>query len=352
MESAEGGERQILADLEEIERRDAELEDRLVRIEDEIEQTRKALSRGDKDIESIGRSVGKQKDYLARRLRALYRLRDGGFLPVLIQAESISDLSRRYRYLRLILKRDEAALAEFTRRNDTLGAARAELEVERGRLLELKSELDRERDNIEETKRKKTALLMQVQRRKELYLAMIETREESRQRLIKEVIIEPRAKEVPSPPPPEVEDERPRKWPDFEKMKGKIPRPVPGEITGKFGRSPGPFNTVTQRYGLVFSTPAGVPVRSVLEGEVLYTGWVKGYGTIIIIDHGNRYYTLIGGLAGIKPETGQWVSEGEVLGLAPKGGKKDKKEIYFEIRHRGQAIDPAPWLGKNPVSQG
>jgi septal ring factor EnvC (AmiA/AmiB activator) len=233
-----------------------------------------------------------------------------------------------------------------------LEAARTELEVERGRLLELKSELDRERDKIEAAKRQKTVLLMQVHRRKELYLSMIESREESRQRLIEEVIIEPRAKADPAPPPPAARGEAPRKWPDFEKLKGKIPRPVPGEITGKFGRAPGPFNTVTQRHGLVFSTPAGLPVRSVLAGEVLYTGWVKGYGTIVIVDHGNRYYTLIGGLAGIKPEVGRWVSEGEVLGLAPKGGKKDKKEIYFEIRHRGQAVDPAPWLGKNPVSQG
>ena len=129
-------------------------------------------------------------------------------------------------------------------------------------------------------------------------------------------------------------------------MKGRIPRPVPGNIVSGFGPNQGPFNTSIVKHGVTFRTKAGVDVRAVLDGEVIYTGWLKGYGNIIIINHGRRYYTLTGGLSGITVKAGEWVRQGDALGGAPKAGSLDKKDIYFEIRHGGKALDPAPWLGK------
>ena len=100
----------------------------------------------------------------------------------------------------------------------------------------------------------------------------------------------------------------------------------------------------------MFAVSAGDDVRAVMPGEVLYIGWMKGYGNIIILNHGRRYYTLTGGLSGIRYKTGDWVKRGDILGLAPKSGEGEKKEIYFEIRHGGQALNPAGWLGSKPVA--
>jgi septal ring factor EnvC (AmiA/AmiB activator) len=303
----------------------------------------KRLDRNDREIQSLEKEISGLKKYLAARLRALYRLRDGGMLQVLLESESLSEMLDRYRYLSLILKRDRRAIDEYGQRTIQLQARREQVKAEQSRLYDLRVDLSREKDELESARRKKTLLLMEVHQKKELYLRLIKSREESRQRLIKEVIIEPREKKAPP-------KEKTKKWPDFPKLKGKIPRPAAGKITGRFGRQPGPFDTQIIRHGLIFSVSPDIPVKAVLDGEVMYVGWMKGYGNIIILDHGQRYYTLTGGLAGIRFKPGDWVRQGETLGFAPKGGQKDKKEIYFEIRHRGQALDPKPWLGSKPVT--
>jgi len=167
--------------------------------------------------------------------------------------------------------------------------------------------------------------------------------------LIREVFIRP---ESDGRAGPGSQAETPdRKWPDFAGLKGRIPRPVPGGITGSFGQTPGPFDTYTTRHGVVFETKAGTSVKTVLDGRVIFTGWLKGYGNIIIINHGHRYYTLTGGLSGLRHGAGQWVSRGEILGVTPKGSHFKKKDIYFEIRHRGRALNPSLWLGDKPAGQ-
>jgi septal ring factor EnvC (AmiA/AmiB activator) len=343
IQATEKKERLILKELEDLERQVGQLEDRLVQLETGMVNAQKRLDRNDREIRTIEKEISSLKKYLAARLRALYRLRDGGMLQVLLESESLAEMLDRYRYLSLILKRDRRAIAEYGQRTDQLQARRNQVKAEQARLYDLRVDVSREKDELESTRRKKTLLLMEVHQKKELYLRLIKSREESRQRLIKEVIIEPRAKK-------ESPETKTKKWPNFPKLKGKIPRPAPGKITGRFGRQPGPFDTQIIRHGLIFSVTPDQAVKAVLDGEVMYVGWMKGYGNIIILDHGQRYYTLTGGLAGIRQKPGDWTQQGETLGFAPKGGQTDKKEIYFEIRHRGQALDPVPWLGSMPVT--
>ncbi|MFH1139060.1 MAG: peptidoglycan DD-metalloendopeptidase family protein [Pseudomonadota bacterium] len=356
LEQAEKKELAILSELETLEREAAGLEERLVGLEREISQSSQKLNEGAAELKKLERRQKDRKKYLARRLKAVYRLRDGGILPILLRAASFSDLAQTYQRLSLILAKDEEALRDIAANQVKIKESQVIIEAEQRRLLELRSALDDQRAKTEEAKRRQTSLLIQVHRKKELYLALIRSREESRERVLKEVIIKPREKQEdvpPAPPPPARKDEKPaaaRVWPDFPGAKGRIPRPTRGKVVGNFGKNPGPFNTVTVRRGLVFEVAAGEEVRAAMSGEVLYIGWMKGYGNIIILNHGRRYYTLTGGLSGIRPKAGDWVGSGEILGLAPRSGEAGKKEIYFEIRHGGQALDPAGWLSAKPVA--
>ncbi|MEW6264393.1 MAG: peptidoglycan DD-metalloendopeptidase family protein [Thermodesulfobacteriota bacterium] len=350
LQAAEQEERRILKELDGLERQIGGIEDRLAAIEREIVQTGRRLNQGDKDIRDLDRRIGELKKYLRRRLKAIYRLPDSGLLQVMLEADSLPDLIKRYRYLSLILARDEMTLTEFSQKTGEVKVRQAALKAEQSRLYQFRLEVAAQRDKLDEARRKKTGLLMQVHQRKELYIALLKAREESQEKLIKEVIIEPIDREqrisadrAPAPAPkPETAG---RKWPDFPALKGRLPRPVPGEIAGRFGKSTGPFNVTYTRTGVIFLASPGGEVKAVLEGEVIYVGWLRGYGNIVIINHGQRYYTLIGGLAGPRPKPGDWVRQGESLGQAPQAGGEDKKEIYFEIRHGGQALDPAAWLG-------
>jgi len=345
--SAEEEERLILTELDDLEKQIGKAEDRLVRIEGDIKAVRKKLVQTEEETGIIERRVVKLKNYLGRRLAAIYRLRDGGLLQVLLRADSVGDMFHSYRYLRAVLERDRRALEEYGQRRSDLARHASQLKADQAVLYRLMTDIRTEKEKLETARRKKTALLMKVHERKELYLALIRSREESRERFIKEVIIKPEQEFDQSEPP---SDQEPRPaWPDFVGLKGRISRPVQGEITGRFGRNPGPFNTSIIRHGLVFQAQPGASVKAVLDGQVLYLGWLRGYGNIIILDHGQRYYTLTGGLAGLRHRVGQWVREGEILGQAPQGGNSPKKDIYFEIRHCGQALDPAQWLGDHPA---
>ena len=373
---AEEQERSLLKELDHLERKIGYSEDHLVEIERDIKAVTAKVAQGDKDVSALNQRVLELKRYLNVRLKALYMLRDGGFLQILVSAHSVQDLITRYRHLSMILGQDRKILVEFNKKNQELASKQGQLHVDSVQLRDLKKRVARELTTLVAQRKKKTDLLMQVHQKKELYQAMIKQREDSHHRLIKEVIIkagdpdDPEAdikapssavvrkivqaapsKEDQAPrPPPAPKPRRKKIWPDFPKKKGKIPWPVPGRITKTFGRSRGLFNTVTIRHGLFFQTKTGTNVKAVLNGEVIYTGWLQGYGNIIIIHHGQRYYTLTGGLSGLKLKAGQWVSQGDILGTVPKGGQIGKKDIYFEIRHGGQALNPTAWLGKKPAA--
>ncbi|MBW2092750.1 MAG: peptidoglycan DD-metalloendopeptidase family protein [Deltaproteobacteria bacterium] len=195
---------------------------------------------------------------------------------------------------------------------------------------------------------------MKVHRRKQTYLALIQAQEAARERLVKEVIINPDkvvSTESSTPISTSGANTRPRQWPDFALHKGRLPRPVKGRITDHFGRNPGLFGTYRTRQGISILARSGSAVRAVLAGEVIFADWLKGYGNVIIIDHGQRYYTLTAGVTRMKVKVGQWVNQGDFLGVVPDGGKKKKKGIYLEIRYRGKALDPGMWLGTTLAAQ-
>ncbi|AEI69121.1 murein hydrolase activator EnvC family protein [Corallococcus macrosporus] len=135
----------------------------------------------------------------------------------------------------------------------------------------------------------------------------------------------------------------------FGALRGKLPRPAPGIVEVGFGKVVNPrFNTVTVQKGLDIRAAAGTPVQAVAEGTVAYAGALRGYGNLLILDHGDGYHTLMAHLASITPALGALVLPGEVVGEVGDTGSLKGAYLYFEVRKGGQAVDPAPWLVPNP----
>jgi septal ring factor EnvC (AmiA/AmiB activator) len=112
-----------------------------------------------------------------------------------------------------------------------------------------------------------------------------------------------------------------------------------------FGKVVNPrFNTVTVQKGLDLRAAAGTQVVSVGEGAVAFAGWLKGYGNLVIVDHGSGYHSLYAHLGELSVEVGNEVQEGEALGSVGDTGSLKGAYLYFEIRKQGQAVDPLPWL--------
>ena len=131
----------------------------------------------------------------------------------------------------------------------------------------------------------------------------------------------------------------------FGALRGKLPPPVRGLVEVGFGKVVNPrFNTVTVQKGLDIRAAAGAPVSAVAEGTVAYAGWLRGYGNLVILDHGGDFHTLLAHLATVSTAVGARVAAGTPVGTLGDTGSLKGAYLYFEIRRAGQAVDPAPWL--------
>ncbi|NOJ98584.1 peptidoglycan DD-metalloendopeptidase family protein [Corallococcus coralloides] len=139
----------------------------------------------------------------------------------------------------------------------------------------------------------------------------------------------------------------------FGALKGKLPRPVAGIVEVGFGRVVNPrFNTVTVQKGVDIRAAAGTPVHAVAEGTVVYAGWLRGYGNLLIVDHGDDFHTLVAHLSTIAVAVGTRVAPGDVVGEVGDTGSLKGAYLYFEVRRAGQAVDPAPWLAPATAAAG
>jgi septal ring factor EnvC (AmiA/AmiB activator) len=123
--------------------------------------------------------------------------------------------------------------------------------------------------------------------------------------------------------------------------KGKLTRPASGEIQQLFGKR---RQGQVRWKGIVVNSSEGSPVLAVQDGKVLYADWLKGFGLVTIVDHGEGYMTVYGRNQALLKQPGDPVLQGETIGLVGSSGGQASPGLYFEIRHKGKALNPKSWL--------
>lgn len=142
-----------------------------------------------------------------------------------------------------------------------------------------------------------------------------------------------------------VTDQRP-----FHERKGALQWPVQGSLLARFGsrRAAGEL----QWKGVLIGAPAGTEVRAVSHGRVAFADWLRGFGLLLIIDHGAGYMTLYGHNQSLYKEVGEWVDTGEVIATVGDSGGQSRTGLYFEVRNKGRPVNPVAWCaGKGPSSR-
>lgn len=142
--------------------------------------------------------------------------------------------------------------------------------------------------------------------------------------------------EQPLPPPPPDGAE-------FASLRGKLKMPVKGEILAAFGakRPEGP-----NWKGLFIKAAEGTEIRASAAGEVIFSDWMRGFGNLIIIDHGGQYMTIYGNNQSLLKRPGDRIKGGEVIAIAGNTGGNEQSGLYFEMRHQGRALDPLTWMNR------
>lgn len=127
---------------------------------------------------------------------------------------------------------------------------------------------------------------------------------------------------------------------NFVDLRGRLSLPARGELAGRFGQARAGGGTWR---GVFIRAPEQTPVRAVAAGTVVFSGWLRGFGNLLILDHGSEYLTVYGSNEAILKEVGDKVNAGETIASAGSSGGQPESGIYFEVRHRGAPVDPLLW---------
>jgi murein hydrolase activator len=286
--------------------------------------------------------VGLKRSY-AGRVRALYKMSRSGYATAVLASDGQDDGLKRIKYLGIITERDRLLAREYGNALNALAVRQAGISEKKEAILGRKRTIEAEETELQSRKRKKATLLASVREEKGLYEQTLRELEESSVSLwamIKKAEQERKVAKAVRPSPPKAARYA-------GPGEGRLPWPADGRVLTRFGMQRHPeFKTMVFRRGIEIAVREGEPVRAVSEGQVAYADWYKGYGKLVIIEHGPGFYTLYGNLSRLDLNKGDPVNRGQVLGLAGETGSLKGAKLYFEIRRNGEAQDPLTWLAK------
>jgi len=343
LKRADRKERSILSELEKIDRDVQTSRTELADKQQQLRGSEKSLREVEENNTALSRELVALKQQYGRRLRTLYMMSRSGYATAIFSPAGLGQTMKRIKYLGLIAGRDQAVIREYGSTLRRLASRQAEIEDKKNQLLAHQRAVETKKVELEARRHKKAIILGGVRQEKGLYEQSLRELEESSASLwamIKQDEQKKRTAKAPPPASPLV-----RKTADRDKSR--LPWPLEGPVLTRFGMQRHPqFGTMVYRRGIEIQAQEGDSVRAVRDGQVAYADWYKGYGKLMILDHGNGFYTLYGNLSRLDLNRGAQAVRGQVIGLAGDTGSLKGSKLYFEIRRNGEAQDPLLWLAK------
>jgi septal ring factor EnvC (AmiA/AmiB activator) len=287
---------------------------------------------------SLHQDLQGQRVELARQIRAAYATGQQEYLKILLNQQEPAAVARTLTYYdyynRARLQRIhsiDASLTQLSKVEDEIHHKTAELEQTR-------QEQSRERQQLEGTREERSQLLAKLQQQIQAKGARLAQMLEDEQHL--QSLVD-RLAESPLEIPSELGERQ-----AFPRLKGRLHWPSAGRISARYGSSRKVGGLRWQ--GVNISAPEGTAVRAISHGRVAFSDWLRGFGLLIIIDHGDGYMSLYGGNQSLYKEVGDWVEEGEIIAGVGNSGGHSNTALYFEIRHNGKPVNPLKWCRGKP----
>lgn len=278
--------------------------------------------------------IEQQKSDLRKRLVALYRLGGLSYVRMFLALDEDENPLEAMSMLSYLVTRDARLVTRFQ-------TARQQLAVQRAQLAQRRTQLQQTRLVVEQRRRAVIAAREQQERvlaklRVEesgtsQQLAVLEEKARRLQRLV-DVLSQQKKSGLATAI-------------DIRTVQGALEWPVKGKVIERFGRQRNPkFSTYTVNNGLRIEAVAGTQVRAVFQGTVLFSQWFKGYGNLIILDHGNRVFSLYGNLKAPSVAVGDRIAPGQPIAGVGESEDTSSGHLYFEIRQDNKPEDPQKWL--------
>lgn len=357
-QNIQGQEQQLVAELE-------RLEQDLKTYQEQLDEQKTVLAAQQKELSTIERRLKdmeslqtQKKTAMAQRLRAMYKMGDLGYLKPLLATSSTADIQQHLKYLQIISDSDRQLFNETEVTMRAIREEQAKLEQQREETLSVQKTIAEQHKQIRAQQKQKEVLLAKIMTDKQQYAALIQRLEGSAGELQTFLtdLDNKRAAEAEKAKPAQnvgaeiTFPENPQSITGsyavhFRANKGKLLWPVEGKIITEFG----PLrigDTYTTSNGVDIQAPRGTPFYSVFKGTVMFAGWFKNYGKIVIVDHGGNFLSLYAHADEIGVKVGQKIETRQELGKVGDTGSLKGASLHFEVRVNGTPENPKQWLAK------
>jgi murein hydrolase activator len=300
----------------------------------EIELLNEQLETLRRQQEQIAASVSDSARLLSTQLSLAYRQGGQSRLKLLLNQEDLRQLNRQLAYHGYLTRARVSLMDDLSQSLRALNESQQALEL---RQTELAALAERQQVEIE--------TLGQARQAREQALSVVESRIRTDQQVLVE--LEQDAAELAAlldqlatalaDIPPEIE------VPAFADLRGQLPMPINGQLAYRFGdHRAGDLSW----NGWLIRAAQGADVQAIAYGRVAYADWLRGYGLILIIDHGDGFMSLYAHNEALLRDVGDWVGPGDAIATIGNSGNSSENGLYFELRRNGQPINPAAWLSR------
>lgn len=318
-----------------------ELDLRIQRVNVELRQLRQQESSQQDELEALRRQRGEflaqleqRMDQLGEQLRLSYRASRQSRIKLILNQDEPAQLGRMLAYYEYYARAQTGRISLLQSTLTDLEEMQRSIDLSLSQLARLRTEQQAVLDELGQQRGQRQVLLAGLARQVGDEAARLKELERNRQDL--EALIE-RLTDVLADIPPDLGEHV-----GVEKQKGRLPMPLKGPVRHPYGqgRSGG-----LSWQGWLIGAEAGAEVRAIAYGRVAFADWLRGYGLLIIIDHGQGYMSLYGHNESLLHEAGAWVGPGDAISIVGSNPGSEQG-LYFELRKSGRAIDPAAWLAR------
>lgn len=311
----------------------------------EAQASLKSLQERRREVEQ---ALAGQQAALAKVLAASYKGGAPSVVQLALAGEDPNDAARRLHYVSVVSAAAARLVDAYRKGLADLEGMKKGAEEQAARLEGLERAQRAERERLVAERRERQQVLDRIAgdlRKARREIKGLEANETRLARVVSEIAKvlsarpgaghrAPQVDAVPEPGGPGL----------FSRLQGKLRFPVRGELIGRFGAPHG--DSAGARKGVFIRSREGEPVRAVGAGRVVFADWMRGFGNLLIVDHGESYLSIYGNNESLLKQTGDPVASGEPVATVGATGGSEQTGLYFELRHLGKPFDPLRWVGK------
>ncbi|MCR5347872.1 MAG: peptidoglycan DD-metalloendopeptidase family protein [Fretibacterium sp.] len=311
------------------------------KLQDDLSVLNAAMSEEQKKISDL---TGQMR----HRLVDMYKYGASEEMNLVMASENVFEASRAIHLLQVIASHDASLLSQLQVRCQNMELSRTTIDSQRAQLREQSQALQTQRNKYQSTIRQTNAFISDIRKQKALAEKASRETEEAQKAVGHTIQTLMQRKKEQSARQKKSGGGAPQGGKDYLAGKGRgsmFDWPVRGKITSGYGQRTHPvFRTKILHSGLDIAAPANTPVKAAAGGEVLFDGWLKGYGQVVILDHGRNYTTVYAHLNSTSVREGQVVKAGSVIGRVGKTGTATGYHLHFEVRMNGATRNPLDYL--------